>query len=338
MEYKDYYKILGVDKKASADEIKKAYRKLARKYHPDVNPGDKAAEETFKEINESYEVLSDEQKRQKYDQFGSQWQQYTRAGGRPEDFDWSAWSSQPGGRTYTHTVSPEEFEQMFGGGFGGFSDFFETLFGGIGGARSSGSRGFGAGGKGTQTSGYDDIFRGNFSAGANRGRDSEHRIQITLEEAFSGSTRVLQWEGGRKIEAKIPPGVKTGSRIRLRGQGEKSTGSGGAGDLFLRVEVLPHNIFQREGNNLRVNVPVDLYTLLLGGEVEVRSLDKTVKLTIPPETANGKVFRLSSLGMPKLANPKNRGNLLAKVEVQLPQHLNEAEKKLFSQLKEIRDS
>jgi curved DNA-binding protein len=338
MEYKDYYKILGVKKSASADEIKKAYRKLARKYHPDVNPGDKAAEEKFKEINESYEVLSDEKKRQKYDQFGSQWQQYTRAGGRPEDFDWSAWSSQPGGGTYTRRVSPEEFEQMFGGGFGGFSDFFEMLFGGMGGAGPTGARGFRTGGADAQASGFEDIFGGNYSARASRGRDSEHKIQISLEEAFSGSTRILQWEGGRKIEAKIPPGVKTGSRIRLRGQGEKGASGGDAGDLFLRVEVLPHKEFQREGNNLRVNVPVDLYAMLLGGEVEVHSLDRTVKLTIPPETENGKVFRLSGLGMPKLNSPKNRGNLLAKVEVQLPQNLNEQEKKLFKQLKELRRS
>jgi curved DNA-binding protein len=335
MEYKDYYKTLGVKKSASTDEIKKAYRKLARKYHPDVNPGDKAAEEKFKEINESYEVLSDEQKRQKYDQFGSQWQQYTRSGGRPEDFDWSTWSSQPGSGTYTRRVSPEEFEQMFGGGMGGFSDFFEMLFGGMGGVRSAGSGGFGTGRTGTQSSGFGDIFGGEFSPEVGRGRDSEHTIQITLEEAFSGTTRLLQWEGGRKIEAKIPPGVKTGSRIRLRGQGEKGSGGGDAGDLFLRVEVIPHAAFQRSGNNLRVNVPVDLYTMLLGGEVEVRSVDKTLKLTIPPETANGKVFRLSGLGMPVLSNPKDRGDLLAKVEVRLPQHLNKKEKELFKQLKEL---
>jgi curved DNA-binding protein len=324
MEYKDYYKILGVDKKASNDEIKKAYRKLARKHHPDVNPGDNSSEERFKEINEAYQVLSDDEKREKYNRFGSQWQQYQRAGGRAEDFDWGAWQAQPGrAGTYTREVSPEEFEQMFGGGLGGFSDFFETLFGG-GGMRSSGF---------DERNIYD---RGRAAPRPRRGRNIEHRVQISLEEAFHGATRMLEWEGGRRIEAKIPPGVQTGSRVRLSGQGEAGRDQGSAGDLFLKVEILPHSKFEREGNDLRVTVQVDLYTAVLGGEVDVQSIDRTVKLNIPPETKNGKMFRLRGMGMPKLSKPDERGDLFATVEVQIPRDLNPEEKELFEKLRELR--
>jgi curved DNA-binding protein len=324
MEYKDYYKILGVDKKASKDEIKKAYRKLARKYHPDVNPGDKSAEESFKEINEAYQVLSDKEKREKYNRFGSQWQQYQRAGGRAEDFDWGAWQAQPGrGGSYTREVSPEEFEQMFGGGLGGFSDFFETLFGG-GGMR----------GAGFDERGVYDQRRA--APRPRRGRDVEHSLRISLEEAFQGTTRMLEWEGGRKIEAKIPPGVRTGSRIRLSGQGEAGRDQGAAGDLFLKVEVAPHARFEQEGNDLRVSVPVDLYTAVLGGEVDVPSIDRTVKLNIPPETKNGKMFRLRGMGMPKLGKPDERGDLFATVDIQIPRGLKPEEKELFEKLRQMR--
>jgi len=317
MEYRDYYQVLGVGKNATHDEIKKAYRKLARKHHPDVNPGDKNAEEKFKEINEAYEALSDPEKRKKYDQFGAHWQQYTRAGGRPEDFDWSQWRSYPGGgQTYTRTVTPEEFEELFGGGLGGFSDFFEMLFG-----RGTPPR--------AATGRREPHVR------PARGRDAEHAIQVTLEEAFRGTTRTLQWEDGRRIEARIPPGVKEGSRIRLSGQGQPGPG-GSAGDLYLRVQVLPHSTFQREGDDLRVRVPVNLYTALLGGQVEVPTLDRTVRLTIPPETSNGKTFRLRGLGMPRLNNPSQRGDLYATAEVQLPKNLDAEERRLFQKLRELR--
>ncbi len=317
MEYKDYYQTLGVNKNASQDEIKKAYRKLARKHHPDVNPGDKSAEERFKGINEANEVLSDPEKRQKYDQFGAQWQQNERAGGHPEDFDWAQWRAQPGG-THTRTVNPEEFEQVFGGA--GFSDFFETLFGGAGRRRAA-----------------DFGEQGYYQPRPRRGRDVEHTVQVTLEEAFRGTTRALQWEDGSKIEAKLPRGVRTGSRVRLSGKGESGAGDGAAGDLYLKVRVAPHPVFQRDGDDLEVAMPVGLYTALLGGKIEVPSLDRTVKLTIPPETANGRVFRLGGLGMPNLRNPDQRGDLYATVEVQLPQNLNQAEKELFEQLQEMRN-
>lgn len=316
MEYKDYYKILGVSKNADEKEIKKAYRQLARQYHPDLNPGDKAAENRFKEINEAYEALSDSEKRKMYDQFGSQWQQYQRAGGNPNDFwqQWQGGQGRPSG--YGHTMNAEQFEQMFGGA-GGFSDFFETLFGNMG--RPSG---FSSGGRG-QTA-------------VRRGQDIEHTIQVTLLEALQGSTRQLKWDDGRTLSAKIPPGVKTGSRIRLSGQGQPGMGGAAAGDLYLTVEVLPDATYERDEDNLRLTLPIDLYTAVLGGTAEVASLDRKVNLTIPPETANGKVFLLRGLGMPKLKNPSERGDLLVTVQVTLPTQLTPQEKALFQQLRDQR--
>ncbi|RME82602.1 MAG: J domain-containing protein [Caldilineae bacterium] len=319
MEYKDYYKILGVPKNASEKDIKKAYRKLARQYHPDANPGDKSAEERFKEINEAYEVLSDPEKRRMYDQFGSQWKHFSQSGGNMDDFV-RQWTRGQGGRTYTRTVSPEEFEQIFGGGLGGFSDFFETLFGGLG--RGSGFDPF-AGGSATR--GY---------AQATRGRDLEQPVEISLEEAFKGTTRIVRQNGDR-FEVTIPRGVKTGSRVRVAGKGEMGRGGGARGDFYLRVRVREHPTFQREGDNLRVKVPVDLYTMLLGGEVQVPTLERPVVLTIPPETPNGKVFRLRGLGMPNLRNPDQRGDLYAVAEVQLPRNLSEEEKALLRRLRDM---
>jgi curved DNA-binding protein len=322
MEYKDYYKSLGVSKTADQDEIKKAFRKLARQYHPDMNPGNKAAEEKFKEINEAYEVLSDPAKRQKYDQFGSSWQQYSRGGGRPEDFDWSQWTQRSaGGQSYQRTTfTPEDLEQIFGGlgreggagGFG-FSDFFEMLFGNLG-RRSGPSQ----------------------PRQQLRGRDSEHTLQIGLEEAYRGTTVSLQWEDGRKIEARIPPGVKTGSKVRLSGQGEATAQGGQSGDLYLKIEVMAHPQFERDGNDLKVTVPLDLYSAILGGKISVPTLERPVELTIPPETPNGKVFRLRGLGMPLLKNPQEHGNLYVTVQVQLPSRLSPAEVDLFQKLRGLR--
>jgi curved DNA-binding protein len=319
MEYKDYYQILGVGKKATAEEIKKSYRKLARRYHPDVNPDDATAENKFKDINEAYEVLSDNEKREKYDRFGSEWQQFERAGGRAQDFNWSQWASPPGGRGGRRTVSPEEFEQMFGGGGSatGFSSFFETLFGGT--RQSPGGFGFGSGQPLSQ-----------------RGRDIEHEIEISLEEAFYGTTRTLQWEDGRTIEPKIPRGVKTGSKIRLSGKGQPGIGEGQTGDLYLRIKVSPHPIYKRNGDDLKLTLRIDLFTALLGGKESVSTIDRTVNLSIPPETASDKQFRLSGLGMPNLRNPEERGDLFAKVKVLLPQNLTEEEKELLKQWQDLR--
>ncbi len=342
MDYKDYYKTLGVKKNAGADDIKKAYRKLARKYHPDVNQGDKAAEERFKEINEAYEVLSDEDKRGKYDRFGAEWQQYSRAGGRPEDFNWGQWSGQPGGQPgggQYRSVSPEEFEQMFGRGgagtgAGGFSDFFDFMFGAMGGRGAAGSARPGFGGSYTSSGNLNDLF-GNQQPAAPQSLDQEHPIQITLEEAFHGTARTLTWEHGKRVEARIPRGVRTGSRVRLSGQAGTSDGRGG--DLYLKVEVLPHELYERDGDDLRLSLPVDLFTVLLGGKVSVPALDKSVNLTIPEGTRNGKVFRLAKLGMPKLRRPDERGDLYVTVAIELPRKLGDEEKELVRQWRELRD-
>ena len=326
MEYKDYYKSLGIDRNASQDEIKKAFRKLARKYHPDVNK-DHNAEEKFKEINEANAVLSDPDKRQKYDQFGSHWQQYERAGGQPEDFNWNPWQQPGGGGGFSQQVSQEDLERILGGlggiggmggQTGGFSDFFETLFGGLGG-RGAGGTNFGG-----------------QPVRQQRGQDAEHTVEITLEEAYKGSQRLLEWEDGRKIEAKIPPGVKTGSKVRLRGQGGSGARGGQAGDLFLKVKVVTHPLFERDGDDLKTNIPVSLYDALLGGEVEITGIERRVKLKIPPETDNGKVFRLKGLGMPNLRKPSEFGDLLVKVEVKLPKKLTKEEKQGFHELRRLR--
>ncbi|MCB0114068.1 MAG: J domain-containing protein, partial [Caldilineaceae bacterium] len=235
MDYKDYYKVLGVSKSADESEIKKAYRKLARQYHPDVNPGDKQAEQRFKEISEAYAVLSDADKRKKYDRFGAQWQQYERAGVNPDDigggFGGFGGGGFGGNGGYSRSMSPEEFNQMFGGGnAGGFSDFFESLFGG--------------GAPGTRTRGAQGTPFEGFNARQRRGQDMETPVTITLEEALHGAKRMLQRENGRRLEVSIPAGVKTGSRVRVSGEGSPGMG-GQTGDLYLVVEVTPHSRFRR---------------------------------------------------------------------------------------------
>lgn len=326
MQYQDYYQTLGVAKDASQDDIKKAFRKAARKHHPDVNPDDPAAEERFKQINEAYQVLSDPEKREKYDQFGSQWKQYQQAGGQPDDFNWSEWAQQPrgGGRSGGYTtqrVSQEEFEQMFGQG-GGFSDFFETLFGGA-------ARGTRSGGGFRQRGTYSP-FGGQTQEA--KGQDLETKVTITLEEAFRGTSRVIQKSTGKKVKAKIPPGVATGSKIRLKGQGQQGPGRQRAGDLYLTIEVVPHARFERKGDDLEMDLPVDLYTLILGGKAEVRTFEKSVRLDIPPETQNSTRFRLEGLGMPVLENKSSRGDLYVRVTADLPEDLSPEEREHFKAL------
>jgi curved DNA-binding protein len=330
MDYKDYYKTLGVERNADEKTIKKAFRKLAQQYHPDKNSGDKTAEAKFKEINEAYTVLSDPDKRSKYDRFGAQWEQYERSGGRAEDFDWGGWSNAGGGngagRGSARNMTPEEFEQFFGGAGGGgdFSSFFDTLFGGGG-----------MGGGGTQYRTRTGPRYGfNFDPrpgqqSAPTATRSEANVEVTLEEAYRGTTRTLQTEDGTRMEVNIPRGVKTGSCVRMRG-------SSGMGDVYLHITVAPDNRFTREGNDLRVNLPVDLYTAVLGGEAEVPTMDRPVVLTIPAGTQNGKTFRLRGLGMPELKNPDQRGDLFAIVEVQLPTKLSDEEKRLFEELRKVR--
>ena len=301
MDYKDYYAVLGVRRKASAEEIKKAYRKLARKYHPDVNDGDAAAEQRFKEISEAYAVLSDEAKRRTYDKFGAQWQQYEQSG---QNFDWSQWYNAGGAeRQQGRTVSPEEFEQMFGGIAGGgssFSDFFQQLFGG-GPAQTR---------RATRQAPHPSFGR------PNSGQTVP--VEIALEEAFMGTKRTIQ-QGDSRFEVTIPAGVRTGSKVR-------------AGDLIMTVSVQPHKEFEVDGTDLRTKVPVDLFVALLGGEARVNTLQGAVALTIPPDTQNGKVFRLKEQGMPDVKDNKNRGDLLVEVVVELPVPLSGEGRRLVESL------
>jgi curved DNA-binding protein len=303
---KDYYNVLGIGRNASEQEIKQAYRRLARKYHPDVNPNNKQAETRFKEINEAYEVLSDKEKRSKYDRFGADWQRYEQVG------DAGGFRGSPyGGAGY-----------QTGGGPGNFADIFEAFFG-----------------AGTGGGMWGDSYGGGFEQ-QTATRDIEQSIEISLEEALTGTQRSLQIADGsgmpRTIRVKIPAGADNGTRVRIAGEG-RPLGSGRRGDLFLNVKLLPHREFTREGNNLHKQIAVDLYTMLLGGEVRIDTLDgKRLTLTIPPETPNSKMFRLTRQGMPRLNQPDNRGDLYITVQAKLPTSLSAAERDLFLRLRSMR--
>jgi molecular chaperone DnaJ len=326
MANKDYYQILGVSKNASEKEIKQAYRRLARKHHPDVNPGDKSAEARFKEINAAYEVLSNPEKRKKYDQFGDQWEyaeQFAKAGGQ----EGVRWDFGRGGTASEY------------GDIGNFGDIFSSLFGDAG----IGSR---------------------MKQGPRRGQDIESPVEVSLEEAYHGSTRVVQLEaqepcaacGGtgrvgnrvcticsgagvkvipKRLEVKVPAGVKDGSRIRIAGEGVAGRAGGSKGDLYLVIKVLPHTLFERKGDDLYAEVSVPLATAILGGEIMLPTLNGKLSLKIPPETQNGRVFRLAGKGMPQIGKA-NYGNLFAKVRVVLPTNLTEEERKLFGKLRSLR--
>jgi curved DNA-binding protein len=327
MEYKDYYKILGVDKTADQKEIKKVYRRLARQYHPDVNPGDKAAESRFKEINEAYEVLSDPEKRQKYNELGQNYQRWQQSGGQPGGFDWGQYApqGQPAGQWGGTRVEYGDLNDLFGGG-GGFSDFFETLFGGMANGGAPRGRGAGSAGAGTGT---------RAGQASLRGRDLEQEVEVTLEEAFQGAQRLMEIDG-RRLEVKIPAGVQTGSRVRVAGEGMPSGRSGQKGDLYLRIKVLPNSTFERRGDDLYCEVTVDLFAALLGGEARVPTMTGTVSLRIPAGTQVGRTFRLAGQGMPKLRAPSERGDLYAKMRVKLPENLSEQERNLVHEWARLR--
>jgi DnaJ-class molecular chaperone len=317
MEYKDYYKILGVPKNASEKDIKSAYRKLARKHHPDMNPGDKAAEEKFKEVNEAYEVLSDPEKRKLYEQFGSDWSTWQQRGGQADDF-WQQWFGGQQGGQYRTTGN---IGDLFGQGGGDFSDFFQQLFGGGGGNV------------------YGDLFGGGGrrrSTRPRRGQNYEQPVEITLEEAYSGTSRLFTI-GDQRFEVKIPAGADTGTRVRVAGKGAPGAAGGPAGDLYLNVEMAAHSRFQRRGEDIETTVQVDLYTAILGGEVAVPTPSgRSGMLSIPPETQNGQKFRLRGQGMPVLNRPKERGDLYAVVEIRLPSKLTSKERELFEHLQNLR--
>ena len=295
MEYKDYYKILGLSRDASADEIRGVFRKLALQYHPDRNPGDKQAEERFKEINEAYQVLSDPQKRARYDQLGesySQWQQQ----GTPGNFNWGQWTSQPGAQEVN-------IDDLFGDG--AFSDFFRSIFGGMGAGQTL------------------------------RGRSSrsvptyQQPVSISLKEAYSGTTRTLQTDS-RRVEVKIPAGARTGTKIRVWGAGP-SGADGRPSDLYLIMDIAADPAFERDGNDLHTQVTIDVFKAILGGEVEIRTLAGKVLLTIPPGTQPEQVFRVAGRGMPVLKSPGMKGDLYVLVKVQIPKGLSARQKSLLEQ-------
>ncbi|MBI4834308.1 MAG: J domain-containing protein [Planctomycetes bacterium] len=317
MEYKDYYKILGVSKNASTDEIKSAYRKLARKYHPDVNPGNKEAERHFKEINEANEVLSDSEKRNKYNQLGSDWERVSR------DQDYAR-------QYYSRARTSPQWEEVKFGGGGDFSDFFASFFGeedilsalgGMGGTRFRTSS--------RQPRGYN---------ASQSGQNIEEKLEITLEEAFHGTKRLLQLQtsqGSKRIEVKIPKGVTEGSKIRLAGQGGPGIAGGNPGDLYLIIKILRHHLFELDGYNLRCEIPVLDYDAITGTKIQISTLEGKVDLKIPAGTQSGTVLRLRGQGLPQ-SGSKTRGDLFVKIRIVIPEKLTIKEEKLVQELKNLR--
>ena len=327
MEFKDYYAALGVPKAASDKDIKAAYRKLARKHHPDVNPGDKSAEAKFKEINEAYEVLGDPEKRRKYDELGANWRMYEQAqqqgqawpGGAPGGFggfgggEGGTWTINMGGPGGYRTMSEDEMREMFGTE-DPFSDFFRTFFGGGGGSEARGRRG----------------------SRTQRGGDLEQEVELTLEEAYHGATRrivITQAGQARTVDVRIPAGIKDGARVRVAGEGEPGSNGGSAGDLFLRVRLRPHPIFERRGDDLHAKVAVPVTTAVLGGEAQVPTVTGSVRLKVPETTQPGQVFRLKGHGMPLVGKADAHGDLYATVDVQLPRSLTKDQRQHYEALR-----
>ena len=319
MDFKDYYTTLGVTKTASEKEIKQAFRKLARRHHPDVNPGDKGAEAKFKEVNEANEVLSDSAKRKKYDELGANWRAYENAGppqgGQP--------FGQGAGGGF-HTMSQDDMADMFGGD-SSFSDFFTTFFGSMGGPEpSAGPRGGGRG-----------------RARNRKGQDVEHPFELDLEAALRGSVQRLQLRHdghARSVEVRIPAGVTDGSRVRVAGEGGRGMGGGPSGDLYLRVQLKPHPIFEIKGRDVYTKTRVPVTTAVLGGEVDVVTPEtKTLRLKVPAGTQSGQRFRLRGHGLPSVGKPDDRGDLYANVDVDIPKALSDDERALYEQLRALRE-
>jgi curved DNA-binding protein len=309
MEYKDYYKVLGVERKATEDEIKRKYRKLALEYHPDRNPGDTAAEERFKEINEAYQVLGDPEKKNRYDQLGESYNSWQQRGGAPGGFNWDEWFVQnPRGGNVRVEVG--DFGDIFGSsGLGDFSEFFRSIFGGRPDMGSASTR------------------------TAQRPQAFQQDITISLVEAYQGTTRRIELDGRQK-EVIIPAGARTGTKVRVS-EAISTAPNRQKSDLYLVIQVADDPRFQRKKNNLYTDVDVDLYTAVLGGEIKVPTLSGNVVLSIPAGTQPGQTFRLSGRGMPLLKNPKTSGDLYVKINVRIPRKLSAKEKELFSELHQL---
>ena len=301
MDYKDYYKTLGVERNASEEDIRKAYRKLAMKYHPDRNPNDKQAEERFKEINEAYQVLSDSTKRTHYDRLGSDYSNWQQRGA-PGDFNWDQYGGFPSGAR----VEYGDLDDLFGGA-GGFSDFFRTIFG----------RGAEGVGTGTRT------------RSRQQPQGYQQELAITLEEAYNGTTRLLQTDGKQK-QVRIPAGVRTGSKVRVAGAGPNGL------DLYLIVDVQDDKRFERRGNDLHTTATVNLFTAVLGGEAEVETLNGKIKLSIPAGTQPEQVFRLAGRGMPSVKNANEKGDLYVRLKVQIPKYLSPKQRELLEEASRIK--
>ncbi len=305
MEYKDYYKILGVDKHASQAEIKKAYRKLAVKYHPDKNPGNKETESRFKEINEAHEVLSKPEKRKKYDELGENWNRFKQGGAYSGNNPFAGFGRQQGQSFY----SDEDLNDVFGGfGSSGFSDFFEAFFGSRERSRGSGGR--------AENSGY-------------KGQDFQAELPLSLEEAYHGTGKVIQLQD-EKIRVTIKPGAYDGQVLRIKGKGK---GTGDPGNLMVTIRLLPHRSFERIGNDLKVQHQISLFDAVLGGETKVKTMDGKIKIRIPAGTKNNKTLRVKGKGMPVYSKPNQSGDLLVQLQVQIPEKLTPTQKELFEKLR-----
>lgn len=302
MNYKDYYKILGVSRDATAKDIKKAYRKMAAKYHPDKNPDNKDAEEKFKEVNEANEVLSDKDKREKYDTLGSNWEAYKNSGD-----DWKQYTNQGNN-------SSQFYRQSSGGDH---SSFFEAFFGG----------------------GRANPFEGGFGSRQQRtftGGNIQAELPITLLEAYQGSKRTFEINN-EKLRITIKPGSYDGQQLKVKGKGQLGVNGGTRGDLYIVLAIQPDFNFQRKGDNLVYEAKVDIYTAILGGKIEIPTMSGPVKMTIPEVVDIEKTLRLKGKGMPKYKNPKQYGDLLVKLKIDLPKKLTQEEKDLFKKLKTIRE-
>ncbi len=310
MDYKDYYKVLGVDKNATQDAIKKAYRKLAIKHHPDKNKGNKQSEEKFKEVAEANDVLSDPEKRKKYDEMGSNWNQYQNYQQQPNQGNtYRQYARQGGGQSRQYSG---DINEMFGGRGGGFSDFFNMFFSG------------GGFGQGDEEEAYSSVPQ--------KGANLKTQIALTLEEAYSGVQKIIDL-GPEKIRLSIKPGIRDGQILKIAGKGKQASRPG---DLFVTIQIVPHSFFVRKDNDLHCRMPIDISTAVLGGKINVKTLGGQISINVPPETENGKTFRALKLGMPDYDNPRLKGNLYVKVFIQVPKNLSAEEKELYRKLGELR--